>query len=262
MRETSRSIAGSRVVRLMSDVQPLLVSCHVGKTGGTSFRAMLQAAHGDRLVFITRMPAAQPIRRELYPLLRRTYWYARSFDSHDLRYVPPDEFWPGTRFAVILRDPVERYLSEYFFLRYHTGQALGPMNDSRREAWLQGNFPALEAYLEDTAELQTRFIAGASFIAPANREIFADAMRELEHYDYIGITECTDKLPAVIAADFPELRQAAMPLENITPNRGGRLWRDRIAPKLLDKVRARHQYDFRLYEAAIKLNLRRGHPVP
>jgi sulfotransferase famil protein len=246
----------------MAETGPVLISCHIGKTGGTSFRAMLQAAHGDRLVFITRMPAALPIRRELYPLLRRMYWYARSFDSHDLRYVPPNEFWAGARFAVILRDPAERFLSEYFFLQYHTGQALGPMDESHREAWLKGNFPSLEVFLEDGTELQTKFIAGASFIAPATREIFADAVRELEHYDYIGLTECADKLPAVIAADFPELRQAGMPVENVTPNRGGTLWRDRIEPKLLEKVRARHTFDFKLYEAAVELNRRRGHPVP
>jgi hypothetical protein len=30
----------------------------------------------------------------------------------------------------------------------------------------------------------------------------------------------------------------------------------------LQKVRTRFNYDFRLYEAAIKLNVQRGHPVP
>lgn len=246
----------------MTDIQPILVSCHIAKTGGTSFRHMLASAHGNRLVFIARMPGAQPIRRELYPLLRWTYWYARSIDSHDLRYVPPEQFWPGTRFSVILRDPVERFLSSYFFLRYHTGQALRAPEQIQTEAWLEHNFPPLEVYLEDEAEYQTKFIGCASFLRPATEEIFADACRNLEKYDYIGFCECTDKFPAIIAADFPELRQSAMPTENVTPKRGNGLWRNRVEPKLLDRVRARFDFDFKLYEAAIKLNLRRGHPVP
>jgi hypothetical protein len=240
----------------------VLVSCHIAKTGGTSFRVMLEAVHRDRLIFITRMPAAQPMRRELYPLLRRNYWYARSFDSHDLRYVPPEEFWPGARFSVILRDPIERFLSSYFFSRFHTGQALGAADQSQTEAWLERNYPPLEVYLEDEAEYLTKFFGWASFLRPATAEIFDDALRNIENYDYIGFSERTEKLPAVIAADFPEFAESSLRSENVTPKSGTALWRDRIEPKLLQKVRTRFNYDFRLYEAAIKLSMQRGHPVP
>jgi Sulfotransferase family len=246
----------------MNNVQSVLISCHVAKTGGTSFRAMLASVHGDRLVLIARMPNAQPIRRELYPLLRWNYWYARSIDSHDLRYTPPEQFWPGARFSIILRDPVERFLSSYFFFRYHTGRSLRASNQEQTESWLENNFPSVEVYLESENEYQTKFVGCASFFRPASKETFVDACGLLERYDYIGFCECTDKFPAIIAADFPELMRAAMPTENVTPKSGNGLWRNRIEQKLLDTIRSRFTFDFRLYDAAIKLNRRRGHPVP
>ena len=133
---------------------------------------------------------------------------------------------------------------------------------SRWKSWLENNFPSVEVYLDDEAEYLTKFIGCASYLRPASKEVFADACRLVAKYDYIGFCECTDKFPAIIATDFPELARAAMPTENVTPKSGNGLWRNRIGPKLLDKVRSRFGFDFRLYEAAIKINQRRGHPVP
>ena len=149
-----------------------------------------------------------------------------------------------------------------FFVGITRAKRCEHRNKIQTEAWLESNFPPLEVYLENDAEHQTKFIGCASLLQPANEEIFADACRNLENYDYIGFSECTEKLPAVIATDFPELLQTAMPTENVTPKSGNGLWRNRIEPKLLDKVRSRFDFDLRLYEGAIKLNLRRGHPVP
>jgi hypothetical protein len=246
----------------LSNSRTVLVSCHIPKTGGTSFRRLLQKHHGDRLVLLTRMPQSQPVRRELFPLLRRNYWYARSIDSHDLRYVPPVEFWPGARFAIILRDPVERFLSFYFFRRHHTGLALQLKDPSEIERRLERDFPPFSAFLEQFAEYQTRFLAWASFFKPADRSTLEEATKALNYYDYIGFTECSDALPNVIGHDFPELRGTTLPLENVTPRRASSRWQDQLGSEPLRQVREKHDLDLRLYEAAIELNLQRGHPVP
>lgn len=239
----------------------VLISCHVPKTGGTSFRALLERCYGDRVVFLAGMESAEPIRSGAYPLLRQQHWYARVLDSHDLRCVSADEWWPGARFAIILRDPVERFLSYYFFRRHHCGQALRRGDPVETEQWLERHFPPMESLLEPFADYQTRFVAAGSFFVPPDEAMLERAMVELERYDYIGFSEITDRFPAVLASDFPELSNGAMPRENQTPGAGA-AWSTRVDPSLLDLVRAHHERDARLYDAAIAINRRRGHPVP
>lgn len=246
----------------MTVAPSVLLSCHIPKTGGTSFRRMFESKYNDRLVLLNRMPQAQPIRRELYPLLGKHYWFARAIDSHDLRYVPPEQFWPGAKFSIILRDPVERFLSMYFFRRYYAGATLRSNDDSETEKWLDANFPSLELFLEQFSAYQTRFVAWASFFKPATAAHLETALRNLEAYDYIGFSECADDFPAVVAADFPELKGSAFPRENVTPKADQRSWGDRVSSDVLRRVREQHEFDRRLYEAAISINRRRGHPVP
>lgn len=247
----------------MNDPATVLISCHIPKTGGTSFRRMLKACHGERLVFLTRMPQAQPVRCELFPLLRRTYWYARSIDSHDLRYVPPKKFWPGARFSIILRDPIERFLSFYFFRRHHWARALRLDDEAEINRRLAADFPPFEAVLEQFAEYQTRFVGWGSFFKPAQAPLLEDAVGALAKYDYIGFSECTAELPRLISSDFPEISGATMPQENVTPRDAGNgSWRERLDRGQLERTRVKHTLDMRLYEEAIKLNQRRGHPVP
>jgi hypothetical protein len=48
---TFQFITRFRTNSCIVDIQRVLISCRIAKTDGRSFRAMLQAAHGNRLVF-------------------------------------------------------------------------------------------------------------------------------------------------------------------------------------------------------------------
>ena len=237
-----------------------LISCHVPKTAGTSFRGMLESRHRDRCVMVERMPRADV---GAYQLLRNRYWYARSLDSHFFRSIDVADFWPGARFSIILRDPVERFLSYYFFRRHHTGLALRDPNEKATQRWLEANFPSIDRVLERLENYMTAFVACASFYAPLDSDALDVAVQNLRSYDLIGFAERSDALPALLAHEFPEFEAAAMPVENVTSRRKGHaLWRDRVDSRTLARVRDRHALDLRLYEAAVRLNASRGHPTP
>ena len=236
----------------------VIISCHIGKTGGTSLRRLLRDLHGDRLVFITKPPGSGPIPLECYPLLRHHYFYALSIDSHDLRYVPPETFWPGARFAVILREPLETFLSGYFFVRHHVGQRVSVDNAEERETWLRQHFPKIEELGLIFSNNMTRFLSWRDFFTPVPDEALETAKRELVKYDYIGLNERMDELPQFLARDFPEFAGRTIPKENVTPKSGGdATWAERVDRKTLEFARQAVRLDLELYDFAREVYHRR-----
>jgi len=259
--ESWRSLSDRMFSSLRGDAErSVLISCHIGKTGGTSVRQMLNSVHGaDRLAFLIRPPASGPIPRGAYSLLPLHYSHALSIDSHDLRYVPPSEFWPGAKFLTVLRDPVETFFSGYYFVRYHIGRRLGEeISDEDRERWLNENYPSPRGMSMIFANNQTRFLAWKSFFENADMQDAEVAKTELEKYDMIVLNDRLDEAPDLIANHFPEFKGAKILRENVTPGRAANsTWAERVDPADLKWAQDLLRPDIALYEKAVNIYLRR-----
>ena len=92
--------------------QDAWIFIHAQKTGGTSLQNMLTDAFGDRIVY--REHANTVFRRSPAELARYTV-FAGHFDFDSIAYIPRRNL----RLFTFLREPRQRLLSQYRFLRAH-----------------------------------------------------------------------------------------------------------------------------------------------
>src|SRR5438876_863058 len=111
---------------------------HIPRTGGTSVKLALAAALGECVdVSEVTCPhhAAVTIARD-----------RRAIGSH-LWFYPGESLAPGFLYATILREPVQRFLSQYAFYRMHRAHVRdGRIAEPDVVAAVDGD---LEAYLRD-----------------------------------------------------------------------------------------------------------------
>lgn len=229
-----------------------LCACHIPKTGGTSVGNWLRMINVPRHVRLVREPMRLPIPIEHYPVIRDLYFYARSIDSHCLRAVP-QSVWPGSRFLIVLREPVEWLISYYYFRRLGKELELERWAPHAKETWMTHNFPPLDDVVGHLANYFTRFLAWESLLDPMSSEAPSHAHRELERYSYVATMEDLDHLPSLLATEFPELALRPMHLDNVNPVRDrGEAWSERVSATTLARIRDATRHDIELYEAALR----------
>ena len=219
---------------------PLLVSLHLPKTAGTSFRIALRQHFGDALREDYAAPPMQAPRgqREWQALrgvahARRSLRGARAVHGHFLpvRYRLAT-FGRPVHYLTWLRDPVERVVSHYHYWRrdYAGEDPAQPLrNRMLREAW------SLE-----------RFCLG-----PELRDVYRQYLWGFSprRFDFIGITEHYADDLLRMARRFPTLQLSRLhALGN--PERPAS--RYVLAPGLRERIASHHAADMRLYAWALE----------
>lgn len=221
-------------------VEDPLLFLHVPKTGGTSFRKMLQEEFGDDLVY----PSDSDLRaspRHSYPSTSRVIQRQQELPPHAVLIGHfeahlNDALQRDYRTAVFLRDPVERTLSELAWRSLMEGRDV--------EFYLQRP-EFLEARV---ANLQTRILAGRAIDEPSrisDEQLLDAALNGLSTVDFVGLTE--EYFASCVRFDrlFGTSISKAIRWENVTRPDGDELaqYADDIAPYVqLDRV---------LYERAV-----------
>jgi Wzt-like putative exopolysaccharide export protein len=229
---------------------------HIPKTAGTSVRAALATALGEPLDVeeVTcphRVAVSQAGER-------------RCIASH-MWFCPGETLAPGWYYATLLREPVERFLSQYFFYRGHRTEVWrGTMTDPLVVAAAKFD---LEHYLADPAlrrsytNVQAIHFAWRMCDAPEDLDdarLLDAAVASLEDYDLVGVFA---DVPGFLDAycDGLSASRQTMPRLNVTAKRA------RVAdvpPLMIGHLQASNTVDTALYEWARQRFADRRRPRP
>lgn len=100
--------------------EDVLVFTHVPKCAGSTFREHLRSEYGTGLL----APYHQPMRSEFQEMQKGPHPEYRVLSSHDPYGIGEAKFERRAVYFTILRHPVDRILSFYYFLQTNTSNAL------------------------------------------------------------------------------------------------------------------------------------------
>jgi hypothetical protein len=224
--------------RTAPEREPLLVFVHIQKTAGLTLRKVLQRQYPGTAT-VRLMPnhfAKESSRETVGALLAAPPRTVRAIHGHMLFWETVE--WPGdARLFTVLRDPVDRVISHYYWLRGRKAEAGATLRASLEEAVTDGT-------IRDN--LQTRVLAGADPAGVADRPLLERAIARLDRFAVVGLTERFDATLLLLARTFG-WAEPYYERENVNSERPPRsdISRDAIA-----LIESRNALDRELYEHA------------
>jgi hypothetical protein len=179
---------------------PLLVFIHIPKTAGTTLEVLLRHHYGEAFTRIETVEAddADHLRECVKQTLDNPH--VQVTQGH-IPFGLRDLFPAGTRYATVLRDPIERMLSRYHRMMIRSqaprnGRLWPPSRDLSLADCLR------RGYLRDN--LQTRMLCGlVSAVDELPPGALDQATRNLaERFAYVGTTERFDAFLALLNVEL------------------------------------------------------------
>ncbi len=229
---------------------PLQIFFHIPKTAGSTLNQIMTRQYGAKAIYRTH--SFQPHQREaeiFFARGNRDVARTRVFSGHFYfgihEYLPK----PSVQFT-LLRDPVEREISNYYHALRETGSVY-------HQKYLSQVAPrmTLEGFIgsgfdPDLDNMQTRLLAGLDSVsAPVpygqcNEEMLERALANLKtHFVFAGITEEFDA-SILLLKDLLGWKSPYYRKENIGSNRPPP---QEISQQALEAIYANTHYDRRLY---------------
>ncbi len=224
------------------DPRRVLVSVHLPKSGGTTFRPALQAWFGRGLhlhYFIEqhrRRPTKIRLRKGLFRLRRKPNMCVHGFFNRD-RGAGVFDYYPGAnQFITMIRDPLEQHLSHFFYLRNKCGRGEHYWEGKQRDF----AFAHVDEFLEKQTAYMLRYFPWQ--LTFDNFKWYID-----KYFVHVGVTEMMQHSVDVLAERLGKPRMQVR-RTNITPRD------ERPSAEAAARFKERHALEYAIYSYALELN--------
>lgn len=220
------------------------VFVHIPKTAGTSFRDALCTGFGSEAV--SPAFAASRISPEEAERLR-----AYQVISGHISMADVTRHFPDAAPFTILREPIDRTLSWYYYARQQAGGQHADVDAAKAND--VDAFFALDPAIafRNVFNRQVRQLGDHVLNSEVDLAAALDrAKRALEACVWVGRQEHLAADLARLPAALPQMAGVSLPALNITTERRAL---SEIAPALLDQIASYNRYDLALYEHACAL---------
>lgn len=221
----------------MSAARPVVIFLHIPKTGGMALTKVIQRSFPADRIYDVAQKRVSRIENDLRQLAETDAARLRVVIGHQPFGLHTAVPGPAV-YTTILRDPVKRLLSLYHYAREQPGHF-------QHDTLTRGGMTLLDL-ARDTANRQTRMIAGRREGAPDAADL-AQAKQHLEaHFPVVGLIERFEESVALMQG---HLGWPLRPLtnENVT---GRRSQREALSSDEERELRAINALDYELYEFA------------
>ncbi|HNS13110.1 MAG TPA: sulfotransferase family 2 domain-containing protein [Bacteroidia bacterium] len=215
-------------------ITPELISLHIPKTAGTSFRNILKSVYGEEQVVRLDINGKEDVRLNQILYRETQLPKAKVIHGHFTMELIENKFKlpPDVKVITWLRDPVKRVVSNYFYLESRLKEILDEENNNLNILSKMQRTLIEYARSENSRNRQTKFVKG----------------RSLEDFDFVGIQEHFEsdigRLSKVLGwKELPNILY-----HNKTPE----LKAD-ISNEILDEIYELNKEDTELYNKAIEL---------
>ena len=220
-----------------------IIFLHLPKTAGTTLNRLIEREYPLREMYSVDPVLYEWSSARLRKLSERRLRRTRIFKGHmlfGLHEVLPQ---PAT-YITVLRDPVERVLSAFYFMRSHK---LHPLYwKLRNEKWTVEEF----AQRYPRNNVQCKIIANAHYHSSCTQEVLDRAIEHLNnHFSVVGLSERFEESLALMKLRFGWQLKSYSSF-NVTPDRPKK---GDLPQATLDLIAEKNRFDINLYQHATRL---------
>jgi hypothetical protein len=217
----------------MNSKNKVLIFLHIPKTGGLTLRNIIDRQYKKNgiLLHSRTAPSNKRLKKRDFSRIKCVYGHNR-FGVHEEIHVP-------STYITMLRDPVSRVISTYYFILARKQNRMHhKIKNMSLEDFVSSNDPQL---MIPVSNHQTRYLSGESI------PDLQKAKENIEnHFSVVGITEMFDESIFLMKKELG-WKNIFYTKQNVSTNRPKR---DQISKETLEMIKSKNDLDYELYNYA------------